>query len=104
MRNRELSSQLDSLTSLLDSTDSATGGDIELIGHWGRYLCVLTAGFLENALAEVYSEYVSRAASPQVANFAAGKTEEYQQSKGGKIRRYRTKFQQAVGGRTGRVP
>ena len=54
LRNRELAAQLDSLESLLDRTDEATGGDIELVGHWGRYLCVLTAGFLENALTEVY--------------------------------------------------
>ena len=47
-----------------------TGGDIELIGHWGRYLCVLTAGFLENSLREVYGEFVSGAASPQVTSFA----------------------------------
>ena len=73
MRNRELAIQLSSLRSLLERTDAATGGNIELIGHWGRYLCVLTAGFLENALTEVYSEYASKAASPQVANFATGR-------------------------------
>ena len=47
-----------------------TGGDIELIGHWGRYLCVLTAGLLESSLQEVYGEFVSGAASPQVTSFA----------------------------------
>ena len=75
MRNRELASQLDSLKSLLDRTDSATGGDIELIGHWGRYLCVLTAGFLENAIVGVYRDYVASAASPQVASFATKRLE-----------------------------
>lgn len=70
MRNRELSAQLDSLTSLLDRTDEATSGNIELIGHWGRYLCVLTAGFLENALTEVYANYARRVGNAAVANFS----------------------------------
>ena len=76
MRNRELASQLDSLKSLLASTDTATSGNIELVGHWGRYLCVLTAGFLENALRGVYGEFVRNAASPQVARFAARNLED----------------------------
>ena len=76
MRNRKLRSQLDSLKSLLEDTDMATGGNIELVGHWGRYLCVLTAGFLENALREVYSEFVRNAASPQVASFATKRLED----------------------------
>lgn len=75
MRNLRLVSQLDSLRSLLAVTGTATGGNIELVGHWGSYLCVLTAGFLENALREVYGEFVRNTASPQVARFAAGRLE-----------------------------
>ena len=75
MRNRTLASQLDSLRSLLAVTDKATDGNIELVGHWGRYLCVLTAGFLENALREVYGEFVRNTASPQVARFATSRLE-----------------------------
>ena len=75
MRNRKLTAQLDSLTSLLERTETATSGDIELIGHWGRYLCVLTAGFLENSLGEVYGEFVSGAASPQITRFAMSELE-----------------------------
>ena len=70
MRNRRLTAQLNSLNSLFERTEAATGGDIELIGHWGRYLCVLTAGFLENGLQEVFGEFVISAASPQVTRFA----------------------------------
>lgn len=85
MRNRELDSQLTSLKSLLDSTDTATGGNIELIGHWGRYLCVLTAGFLENALVELYSDYVKNAANSQVASFATKRLENISNPKSGKF-------------------
>ena len=85
MRNRELARQLDSLKSLLDRTDVATGGDIELTGHWGRYLCVLTAGFLENALRETYGEFVKHTASPQVAKFAMAKLDGISNPKAGRF-------------------
>ena len=75
MQNRELRSQLDSLTSLLDRTDDATGENIELMGHWGRYLCVLVAGFLENALTGLYSAYVGRVANEPVANYSIRRLE-----------------------------
>jgi hypothetical protein len=65
-----LVSQHQSLNVLIGRTEAATGGDIELIGHWGKYLCVLTAGFLENALQAVYSDFVERTSSPSVAKFS----------------------------------
>ena len=34
----------------------------------GRYLCVLVAGFLENAIGEIYVEFVQKNASVPVAN------------------------------------
>ena len=83
MRNRELAAQLASLKSLLERTDAAAGGNIDLVGHWGRYLCVLTAGFLENALVEVYREFVRAAASPQVARFASARLERISNPKAG---------------------
>lgn len=70
MRNRELVRQLQSIESLIKRTDVATWEDIELQGHWGKYLCVLVAGFLENAHREIYSGFATNAASKPVANFA----------------------------------
>ena len=81
MRNRELSSQLQSIRHLIQRTTVATWADIEIQGHWGRYLCILVAGFLENAHREIYSEYVSSAASPAVASFAAKSLEVVQNPK-----------------------
>ena len=43
---------------------------IELQGHWGKYLCILVSGLIENGLREIYSEFVRGASSPQLANFA----------------------------------
>ena len=38
--------------------------------HWARYLCVLVSGFVENALKEIYSDFIKRTASPPVAGYA----------------------------------
>ena len=43
---------------------------MELQAQWGKYLCVLVAGFLENAIAEIYGTFVRGAASEPVATFA----------------------------------
>ena len=70
MRNQTLNSQFQALDNLLDRTHFASNGDIELMGHWGRYLCVMAAGFLENSLQVLFSEYVHRRANDQVYRFA----------------------------------
>lgn len=37
--------------------------------HWAKYLCVLSAGFLENAIEEVYGDFVRNASSKPVADY-----------------------------------
>jgi hypothetical protein len=69
MKNRELSRQIQILNNLFDKTSEATGGDIEFQSHWAKYLCILCAGFLENALSEIYVSFSSGAASPHVVSF-----------------------------------
>lgn len=71
MRNVRLVAQHNRIQSLLERTATATWEDIELQGHWGRYVCVLAAGLLENSTKEIYSEYVRTASSPQVGSYAA---------------------------------
>ena len=70
MRNPNLSSQLQRLKGLFDKTGAACGSDFEMRSHWAKYLCVLCAGFLENAISEIYGEFAGRAASKPVANYA----------------------------------
>lgn len=70
MLNRDLSRQKQVLNGLIAKTQSATSGDVEMQSHWAKYLCVLAAGFLENAIAELYGDYCRRSASPAVAKFA----------------------------------
>jgi len=69
MKNRELSRQLQILKNLFDKVDDVTDGDIEIISHWAKYLCVLSAGFLENSLVEVYAYFSTKSSSPHVASF-----------------------------------
>ena len=70
MRNREISRQTQRLRALLNRVNAASGGDIEIQAHWSRYCCVLAAGLIENALVELYSEFVKRTASVPVASYA----------------------------------
>jgi len=69
MKNAEISSQLQRLEALMKKAAASTA-DVELLAHWARYFCVLAAGLIENALKEIYSEYVTRTASGRVAGYA----------------------------------
>lgn len=85
MKNQKLSSQLQQIRSLIQRTNEATGENIELQGHWGRYLCVLVAGFLENAISELYIDFVNRTASKPVASFTRRTLEKIQNPKSTKF-------------------
>ena len=60
MNNRELSRQIQRLNDLIKRTTEASAGNIELQSHWAKYICVLSAGLLENAISELYGEYTRR--------------------------------------------
>ena len=71
-----------------------------MLSHWARYLCVLCAGFLENALAAVYSDFCRRTASEPVANFATRALEQVSNPKTQRFLeiagRFRTEWQEAL--------
>lgn len=81
MKNRELERQRQSVDALFRRTSEACGGDIEIMSHWARYLCVLCAGFLERSLVTVYSDYCRATASAPVASFAVKSLELFQNPK-----------------------
>ena len=70
MRNPQINMRLVEIRELIDRTGDATQ-DINLQAHWGRYLCVVVAGFLEYGLRTIYVDFAERSASPQVARFAS---------------------------------
>lgn len=73
MHNRELAKQLQRIHDLIKRTDEACGGNLELQSQWAKYICVLSAGFLENALKEIYIEFANKKVSQPVANFVSSK-------------------------------
>jgi len=71
MQNRDISIQIQRLESLIKRSTEATNENIELQGDWAKYLCVLAAGFLENSIKQIYSEFASRTVTTPVANFVS---------------------------------
>lgn len=69
MRNSELVKQYQKIKKLIEKTKTLPENDLELQGHWGRYLCVLVSGFLENAISEIYISFVSKSSSPHVVQY-----------------------------------
>lgn len=52
--------------------------DPELLSHWAKYLCVLTSGFIENAVKHYLSEFSKKKAHPAVFNFATKNLNQFQ--------------------------
>ena len=80
MKNVEVFRQLQRLKSLIQKAVVSTP-DVELQSHWAQHFCVLASGVLENALKEIYSEYVRRAASPAVSSYARSRLVQIQNPK-----------------------
>lgn len=72
MNNPDLARQLQQLNRLIERTRVATE-DFELQSHWGRYLCIVAAGFLENALQAIYSDFAANSANTAVARYVASR-------------------------------
>jgi len=71
MQNRKLSIQLQRLESLIKRSEEATAQNIELQSDWAKYICVLAAGLLENALKEVYIDFAKNNVSAPLASFVS---------------------------------
>ena len=84
MKNVEVAKQLQQLRSLMTSAISATT-DLTLQGQWARYFCILAAGLLENAISEIYGEFVERNSHPNVANYAVSRLNTIQNPKADKF-------------------
>lgn len=85
MQIQQLDRQYKQIIYLIENTRKSCGDNIELQGHWGKYVCVLAAGFLENAICEVYIPLVSSSASPAVSNFSQTVLQKIQNPKSSKF-------------------
>jgi hypothetical protein len=70
MNNFNLYRKLQTLQNLYDKVKDISDNDIEMTSHWAKYLCVLSAGFLESSLTEIYIDYSIKCSNSKVANFA----------------------------------
>lgn len=69
MKNAEVSRQLQRLKALIKIASGSTNQP-ELLSHWARYFCVVTAGLVENSVRELYSEFIRRTSQNQIARYA----------------------------------
>jgi hypothetical protein len=97
MQNSELVKQHIRLNRLIEKTKAIPEDDFELRSHWGKYLCVLVSGFLENAISEVYCDFVSNAASPHVIKYTMDSLNKIQNPKAGRFIETAYKFKKEWG-------
>lgn len=69
MKLQTISSQHTRLCWLIAEVDKFDLEQFELRAHWARYLCVLSSGFLENALKDIYSHYARSCSNSSVGNY-----------------------------------
>jgi hypothetical protein len=97
MKSRELIKQHDQIKLLIEQTKLSTDSNLELQGHWGRYICILVAGFLENAIGEVYVKFITDSSSPQVAQYTITTLKKVQNPKASKFIETASKFKKEWG-------
>lgn len=69
MKIVEIHSQIQQLQNLFKKSEDISKIDPETLSHWAKYLCVLSAGLLENALPLIFSKYSKKCSNVQVSNF-----------------------------------
>jgi len=72
------------LDSLFDKI-SALSNDPELMAHWARYLCVLSSGYIEQAIRLILSDFARKQSASEVASFVSNQLEAFQNPKMGKV-------------------
>lgn len=81
MKLNGLSSQHQRIVWLIGQANELPLDQLELRSHWARYICVLSSGFLENALREIYSRYARSCSTPAVANYVEARLDWVQNPK-----------------------
>lgn len=78
-------SQLQRLRWLISQANELNADQLELRAHWARYICVLSAGFLENALPDVYSQYSRACSTPAIGDYVESTLRKIQNPKAKKF-------------------
>jgi hypothetical protein len=72
MKSNKLRSQHQKISWLLEQANAVHVDQIELKSHLARYICVVTSGFLENAIKEIFTQYAKNRSSPTIADYIEG--------------------------------
>jgi hypothetical protein len=99
MKSQELIRQHAALKHLIKRTghDPSTH-DLEMQSHWARYLCIVTSGFVENAVHIVYGAYIQNTSKTlQTARFARSEIEDVQNPKSGRLVQIASSFDKSWG-------
>ncbi|WP_443114468.1 HEPN domain-containing protein [Herbaspirillum seropedicae] len=77
MKSVELNRQASALRHLIKRVGhDPTTKALEMQGHWARYICVLTSGYVENAVRDIYGRYIKKNSySEQVVRYATSQLE-----------------------------
>lgn len=98
MKSQELIRQHAALKHLIRQAGHHTSTkDLEMLGHWGRYLCIITAGFVENAVHAVYGAHIAKTSSPQTARYATAQIDDVQNPKAARLVEIATAFDKGWG-------
>jgi hypothetical protein len=83
MKNRRISQNKDRLDNLFEQAKQIK--DVELLGHWSRYLCVLVSGFIETSIQTILLEYADKKSAPEIAHYVSQQVRDFQNAKMNKI-------------------
>ena len=61
--------RIDNLIAIAERIEDEINDSEEILGHWAKYLCIMVAGYLENVVQLMLSDYVHSNAKGQVRNF-----------------------------------
>jgi hypothetical protein len=69
MINTEIRRQIQQIEEIINKVGTATASEPEMMYHWAKYICIISAGLMENGIKEIYSEYAQKKVSAPVAGF-----------------------------------
>ncbi|AVP97399.1 hypothetical protein C7S18_09420 [Ahniella affigens] len=96
IRSNAIRGKADSLKRLITSVKSNKDLPDEVVGHMGRYLCVICAGFIETSLAEVFADYVTKRSAEEVASFCLDTLRKIQNPKASRIEEVCARFDKSI--------
>ncbi|MBF0318646.1 MAG: hypothetical protein HQL01_02405 [Nitrospirae bacterium] len=67
------------------NTPPAANYDDKMLSHWAKYVCVLTSGYIENAISHYISEFSRKKAHPYITNYVTNSLDDFMNPKMEKI-------------------